>query len=378
MIQKINEAIDNGFDFNDDKTDLDTENEIHPIDCKYYTIEEFNEKHFNSAKHFSILHLNIHSFELHIEELRIVLKLINLKFDFICITVSKIRKNSEPKIDITIDDYQIPVGTPTEATKWGAMIYAKEGIDFILREDLIIYKTKELESYFIEVIDTKRKNTIIGTVYRHPCLDQKIFIDDYMQPLMKENIKTFLAGDYNFDFLNTDENETFNFFETMMPSHLLPTILIPTKINPNKNTVIDNIFTNQIHPDMASGNFTVAISDHLPSFFLIPKDKQNLYTRKTKNFDREIFIYDYLDIDWDSIVEANKNNVNTSLQASLTKINQLPDKYMPLRKLTNKEYKRRFKPWISDNMGDSRKFATSHIRDAKIKLIFLLRICTFI
>ena len=44
MIQKINKAIDNGFDFNDDKTDLDTENEIHPIDCKYYIIEEFNEK----------------------------------------------------------------------------------------------------------------------------------------------------------------------------------------------------------------------------------------------------------------------------------------------------------------------------------------------
>ena len=147
---QANKAIDNGFDFNGDKTDLDTENEIHPIDCKYYTLEEFNEKHFNSAKHFSILHLNIHSLQLHIEELRIVLKLINLKFDFICITESKIRKHSEPKIDITIDDYQIPVGIPTEATRGGGvLIYAKEGIDFIPREDLIIYKTKELESYFI-------------------------------------------------------------------------------------------------------------------------------------------------------------------------------------------------------------------------------------
>ena len=68
----------------------------------------------------------------------------------------------------------------------------------------------------------------------------------------------------------------------------------------------------------------------------------------TKNFDRENFLYDYLDIDW----EANKNNANTSLQAFLTEINQLLDKYMPLRKLTNKEYKRRFKPWISDTVLD--------------------------
>ena len=32
----------------------------------------------------------------------------------------------------------------------------------------------------------------------------------------------------------------------------------------------------------------------------------------------------------------------------MTKMNELLDKYMPLRKLTQKEYKHRFKPWISD------------------------------
>ena len=78
----------------------------------------------------------------------------------------------------------------------------------------------------------------------------------------------------------------------MMSSHLIPTITIPTitiptKINTKKSTVIDNNFTNQIHPDMISGNFTLAISDHLPYFFIVPNDnqnhapkKQNLYTRK--------------------------------------------------------------------------------------------------
>ena len=99
MIKKINVAIGNGLDLND-KTDADSEEDIHPSDCKYYTI--FNKQKFNSIKHFSILHLNIHSLEFHIEELRIALKLINFKFDFICITESKIRKNIEPKTDITI------------------------------------------------------------------------------------------------------------------------------------------------------------------------------------------------------------------------------------------------------------------------------------
>ena len=159
--------------------------------------------------------------------------------------------------------------------------------------------------------------------------------------------------------LNTADNETFNFFETMS-SHMLPTRTIPTKINHKKSTVIDNIFTNQIHPDMISGNFTLAISDHFLSFFLIPRDdqnnvpkKQNLYTRKTKNFNRESFLYDYLNINWDTILVANDNNVNKSLETFLSKINELLDKYMPLRKLTKKEYKkRRFKPWISEIILD--------------------------
>ena len=67
---------------------------------------------------------------LHIEELRVVLKIINLKFDFICIaTDSKLKLNTEPKIDIKIDDYRYPVGTATQASKGGVLIYAKEGIE---------------------------------------------------------------------------------------------------------------------------------------------------------------------------------------------------------------------------------------------------------
>ena len=122
-------------------------------------------------------------------------------------------------------------------------------------------------------MNKKGKNSIVGAVYRHPCMDQNTFIDDYIQPLndklLKENKKYFLAGDFNFNLLNTENNETFKFFETIMSSYIIPTITIPTMINPNKSTVIDNIFTNQIHPDMLSGNLTLSISDHLPSFLIV-------------------------------------------------------------------------------------------------------------
>ena len=64
MIKKLNVAIGSGMSIDHDDED------INPINCKYYTIEEHNKKKFDSTKHFSILHLNIHSLEFHIEDLQ--------------------------------------------------------------------------------------------------------------------------------------------------------------------------------------------------------------------------------------------------------------------------------------------------------------------
>ena len=247
---------------------------------------------------------------------------------------------------------------PTEAQKGGVCIYTKVGIDWKPRNDLNIYKSKELESFFIEVINSSSKNSIIGTIYRHPCMCKTSFIEDFMEPLndklSKENKKIFLAGDFNFDLLSTeDDKENFQFFESMMGSHLIPSITIPTKINQKKNTVIDNIFTNQIHPDTISGNITLAISDHLPSFLIIPRDNQNhipkknnLFTRNTKEFDRVNFLLDYLDIDWNEILETNLDDVNHSLVIFMNKINTLLDQYMPLIEQYLKFYSLRSSPLL--------------------------------
>ena len=135
---------------------------------------------FKSEKTFSVFHLNIHSVELHIEELRIILEMLNFKFDFICLSESKIRKGFQPKINIDIDGYQKPVGMPTESTKGGVLIYARTGINFIPRDDLSnnMYKSREIESFFIEVNNPKETNSVIGVIYRHPCMDEKVFIED--------------------------------------------------------------------------------------------------------------------------------------------------------------------------------------------------------
>ena len=57
-----------------------------PINCNYYDIDEFTKAEFNASKSFSILHLNIHSVNKHIEELRIILNILNFKFDVIALS----------------------------------------------------------------------------------------------------------------------------------------------------------------------------------------------------------------------------------------------------------------------------------------------------
>ena len=124
-----------------------------------------------------------------------------------------------------------------------------------------------------------------------------------MQPLheklIKENKNIFLLGDFNFNFLDLENQENMDFFQLMMSHHFLPCITIPTKINHKVNTVIDNIFTNNIYQDSTSGNLTLSLSDHLPSFLVVPRENQvhkptnnNIYKRDTKNLNKNVLAHD--------------------------------------------------------------------------------------
>jgi len=364
LIDRLNTAINNNaFDLDSGDEDEEHNDLFSAIDCKFYSIDEFTAVGFNTSKTFSILHYNIHSIECHIEEFQLALQMIDFKFDIICISESKIRKNIDPKVNIDILGFQPPVGTPTEATKGGVLIYVKKGINFKPRIDLNLYKSKELESYFIEIVNQKQSNDIVGVIYRHPCMSEEVFNEEYLKQLADklstQNKNIFIAGDFNFNLLNVSSHaETFEFFDTMMSNFLLPVITIPTKINRGHNTLIDNIFTNHLHPDTKSGNLLMNLSDgHLPSFMVMPKQNQNhlpkkhnTFCRNSKNFDGNNFINDYRDINWDDVINVAKNDVNFSLENFLSKFNVLLDKHLPNKKMTQKQFKQKYKPWISNEV----------------------------
>ena len=87
-----------------------------------------------------------------------------------------------------------------------------------------------------------------------------------------------------------------------------PSILQPTRITSHPKTLIDNIFSIIIDPDIISGSLTATISNHLSQFAIIPNifgntasNKFNIYERELNKFDQENFILDYFPIDWEDL-----------------------------------------------------------------------------
>ena len=92
-----------------------------------------------------------------------------------------------------------------------------------------------------------------------------------LQNISKEQKFVFLLGDFNVNLLNYNEhNQANEFLDSLVLNSFMPLILQPTRITSHSNTLIDNIFSNVIDPDIISGNLTATISDHLPQFSIIP------------------------------------------------------------------------------------------------------------
>ena len=358
------------FDSDDDNeySNVPQNNFDQPLSCTYYSCEEFLDAKLEAHKNFSILHLNIHSIQLHIEELRILLHALNYEFDIIAISESKL--NTEPTVDITLPGFHRPYCTFTKATKGGTILYISNKLNFKPRKDLEIYAEKELESSFVEIINKTTSNDIVGVIYRHPNFDTSTFIDDkltkIMQTISKEkNKKVYIAGDFNFDLLKYSHHApTADFYEKMTSNPLVPLISVPTKINTKNDTLIDNIYSNQLNSETLTGNLTVNFSDgHLPSFAIFPKPNQNHLPKKHNLFTRGKFDdseknsdiraeFAALDMDNDIIVQ---NDAEKSMNNLLRVSDQIIDKYYPLHKLTRKEFKQTRKPWITNGILKSIK-----------------------
>jgi hypothetical protein len=177
-----------------------------------------------TSNDFSILHLNPRSFSKNVDQINAFLSNLNHTFSIIALSETWFKVNGSNLIDI--DDY-VTISVPRHGRRSGGVaIYVHKTISYRIRNDLnLIHEVTDLdhsESIFIEILVPGKKSIIVGNIYRALRTDSDMFLADLANCLSKVNIKDnqcYIAGDFNFDLLNCNNNNTINDFLTLFYNH---------------------------------------------------------------------------------------------------------------------------------------------------------------
>ena len=106
--------------------------------------------------------------------------------------------------------------TPTESNAGGILLYIANHLSYKPRTDPNLDIGNQLESTFIEIINSRKNNTIIGCLYNHLSMDvfdfNKNYLNTLLDKLSKENKQVFLLGDFNINSLNYNDHQPINEF----------------------------------------------------------------------------------------------------------------------------------------------------------------------
>ena len=154
---------------------------------KYYDIDEMRNIEIpHKNKSLSLFHLNACSLNKNFDDLQHLLSCKRKTFDIIAISETRIIKTTSLLNNLNLNNYSFEF-TPTETSAGGTLLYIANHLSYKCRNDLNIYKKNELESTFIEIVNPKKSNIVVGVIYRHPSMDLTDFNCSYLNKLL-ENI----------------------------------------------------------------------------------------------------------------------------------------------------------------------------------------------
>ena len=228
------------------------------VNSKYYKIQTL--KFPNKHKSLALFHINACSLNKNFDKLEHLLKCTNKVFDIIAVTETRITKQTFLTTNINLRNYAIEF-SPTESSVGGTFFYIASHLSSKPRPDLEIYKSNQLEATFVEIINPKKSNIVIGCIYKHQNMDVTDFKNNYLSQIFeivsKEQKQVFVLGDFNINLLNYNDNQPTNgFLDSLASDSFVSYILNPTRITNNSKTLTDNNFSNFISPDIISGNIT--------------------------------------------------------------------------------------------------------------------------
>ena len=164
----------------------------------------------------------------------------------------------------------------------------------------------------------------------------------------------------------------------MLSFSFLPRIVKPTRITPRSQTLIDNIFFNEIQSNITAGSITMDISDHLTQFLAIPDDwhseitSEDIYRRNYKNLNSDKFKEEFGRINWTNLFLDK--NVDDAYDSFLEETEKLINKHFSLEKVSKMKLKQQIrKPWISDDLMRQIKYKNKLHKKSKTEQNLILR-----
>ena len=322
--------------------------------CKYYdsdSIKSVTKYHHNSA--LKIIHININSIGKHGLELNSYLEHLNINYDIIMLTETR-------ETTVGIVKLYFPNLKNPDTPKGGACILTardKSKNIQLIQDDCFNLGNKcrcdqcEIDDIWI-TLESNNKKILVGCIYRHPKAASGIpHFTENLNILMKnikDNTTAIIAGDFNIDLINTDNNHVEQYTNTILQNSFIPCITIPTRVTDHSASIIDHILLKTpkklIHTKVSAGNLITDISDHFPNFIFLDLVIQKYQDRpmirifspnKIEKYRNEILNERPL-ITKENNVNLDENCPQITYKDFDTNFHKLYDKYFPLIKKIQK------------------------------------------
>ena len=107
-----------------------------------------------------LFHINARSLNKNFDGHQHLLNCTKKSFDIIAISETRITKQAFLLNSLNLYNYSFEF-TPLETSVGGTLLYITNHLSYKCRNDLNIYKKKELESTFVEIVNPRKSNIIV-------------------------------------------------------------------------------------------------------------------------------------------------------------------------------------------------------------------------
>jgi len=303
-----------------------------------------------NQKGLHFLHLNIRSLLPKIHELRTLA--CKTKAAVICISESWI-DDSVTEDEIHIDGFCI-LRNDRKREGGGVCTFIRNDIAFRSRDDLA---HDSLETTWFELLLSKTKPIVVGTVYRPP--DQKDFIEPFEEVLSKirSDVEVIILGDFNICVSKANTHLFKKYSDVLNLFSLDQLIKTWTRVTDKSSSIIDHILCNTPSKIYQSGTMPIGLSDH----FLIYCSRKTvkgqinhhkvIKIRSLKNYNATSFVSDLSNLNWCDVTSLH--NVNDAWDKFKHIFSSVLDKVAPVKEI---RLKQRTEPWMnSEILNDIRE-----------------------